>query len=118
MAKLAMGSGGLTGMGLGQGRQKFNYLPMSYNDYIFPAIGEELGFVGTTAIVGLFIAFFLVGMRITLKAIHSLPSSWPGIHPAAHHDSAFLHMAVTLGLIPATGSRPFFPYGAPRTCSS
>lgn len=111
-AKLAMGSGGLTGMGLGQGRQKFNYLPMSYNDYIFPAIGEELGFLGTTAIVGLFLAFFLIGMRITLKAnsLFAVVVAWG--YTLLITIQALLHMAVTLNLIPATGiSLPFFSYG-------
>ena len=44
---IAIGSGGLTGIGLGDGRQKYNYLPEAHNDFIFAIIGEELGFIGT-----------------------------------------------------------------------
>ncbi|MDO5734257.1 MAG: FtsW/RodA/SpoVE family cell cycle protein [Eubacteriales bacterium] len=111
-AKLAMGAGGLTGVGFGQGRQKFNYLPMSYNDYMFPALGEELGFLGTTMVLAGFLLFMWFGLSITIRAnsLFALIIAWG--YTMLITIQAILHMVVTLGLVPATGiSLPFFSYG-------
>jgi cell division protein FtsW len=64
----ALGSGGLFGLGLGQSRQKFGYLPAQHTDFIFSIIGEELGFVGAAALVLLFLVFAYRGIRIALRA--------------------------------------------------
>ncbi len=64
---LAFGGGGLTGVGLGQSRQKLLFLPEPHNDFIFSVIGEEFGFVGAAAVVMLFLIFTLFGMRLALK---------------------------------------------------
>ncbi|MDO5738183.1 MAG: FtsW/RodA/SpoVE family cell cycle protein [Eubacteriales bacterium] len=111
-ARLAMGAGGLDGVGFGQGRQKFNYLPMGYNDYIFPALGEELGFVGTTTVLLAFLIFMYFGLSITVRAnsLFALIIAWG--YTMLITIQALLHMVVTLGLVPATGiSLPFFSYG-------
>ncbi|NBV85499.1 MAG: stage V sporulation protein E [Verrucomicrobia bacterium] len=65
---IALGSGGITGLGLGNGRQKLLYLPFAHTDFIFPVIGEELGLVGTLGLVFAYIIFILAGVSIAVKA--------------------------------------------------
>jgi len=65
---LALGSGGIFGVGLGNSRQKLLYLPEAGNDFIFAIIGEELGLIGCTAVVLLFVLFAWYGMRVALRA--------------------------------------------------
>jgi cell division protein FtsW len=65
---LALGSGGPLGLGLGFSRQKFAYLPEQYTDFIFAILGEELGLIGTTLVLGLFIVFAYRGVKIALGA--------------------------------------------------
>jgi cell division protein FtsW len=109
---LAIGSGGLNGLGLGAGRQKYNYLPEPYNDFIFAVIGEELGFVGAVAVVLLFLLFMLIGTSITYKAAGPFPSILAGGYTMLITIQAFLNIAVTTRTVPATGiSLPLFSYG-------
>ena len=65
---MAIGSGGLWGLGLGQSRQKFLYLPEPANDFIFSVVCEELGFIGATIIILLFVMFVYRGFVIASKA--------------------------------------------------
>jgi cell division protein FtsW len=65
-AKVAMGSGGLFGVGIGAGHQKLLYLPEAHTDFILPVIGEELGFAGTLLVVALFAAITFCGLRIAM----------------------------------------------------
>jgi cell division protein FtsW len=65
---MALGSGGWTGMGLGRGLSKLYYLPEVHSDFIFPVIGEELGFVGAAAVLLLYAALAAVGYRIAFRA--------------------------------------------------
>ncbi len=65
---IALGSGGITGLGLGNGRQKLLYLPFAHTDFIFPVIGEEFGLVGTLSLVLAYIIFILSGVSIAVKA--------------------------------------------------
>jgi cell division protein FtsW len=67
-AILAFGSGGINGLGLGNSRQKMFYLPEAHTDFIFPIVGEELGLVGTLAILACFAALVACGMTISLRA--------------------------------------------------
>lgn len=109
---LAIGSGGVTGFGLGAGRQKYNYLPEPFNDFIFAVIGEELGFAGTVAVVLLFLIFMLIGVSITLKAAGAFPTILAGGYTMLIAIQAFLNIAVTTRTVPSTGiSLPLFSYG-------
>jgi len=109
---IAVGSGGLTGVGFGEGRQKYGFLPEPHNDFIFSMIGEEWGLIGVCLIVGLYLGIVLVGFRIARRAVDPFSqllaaglASLVGLH-------AFLHMAVGLGLVPTTGlPLPLISYG-------
>jgi cell division protein FtsW len=67
-AILAFGSGGVNGLGLGNSRQKMFYLPEAHTDFIFPIIGEELGLIGTLAILACFAVLVACGVAVSLKA--------------------------------------------------
>ncbi|MEI8096503.1 MAG: putative lipid II flippase FtsW [Candidatus Moraniibacteriota bacterium] len=111
-ALLAIGSGGFFGAGLGQSRQKFNYLPEPVTDSIFAILGEELGFLGTTVIVVLFLFVAWRGLRIAKfapdefgKLVATGIVSWVVFQ-------AFINMSAISGLIPLTGiPLPFISYG-------
>lgn len=108
----AIGSGGLFGLGLGQSRQKFLYLPEPQNDFIFSIICEELGFVGALLVIVLFVVLIWKGIQIALKAPDAFSSllvigiiSLVGIQ-------VVLNIAVVTSSMPATGiPLPFFSYG-------
>ncbi len=109
---VALGSGGLTGVGFGEGRQKFGFLPEPHNDFIFAMIGEEWGLVGVVFLVSLYLALVVVGFRIARRApdlFGELLAIGLTSLIALH---ALLHMGVGLGLVPATGlALPFISYG-------
>ena len=101
---IAVGSGGILGRGLGQSVQKFNYLPEPQGDSIFAVIGEELGFVGASLIVLLFVAFIFRGFRI---ATRNAPDSFSkllviGLVTIMTAQS-FMNIASTTGVFPLTG---------------
>ncbi|MDD2457454.1 MAG: putative peptidoglycan glycosyltransferase FtsW [Eubacteriales bacterium] len=109
---IAIGSGGLTGVGLGNGRQKYNYLPEAHNDYIFAIIGEELGFVGTVSVILLFLIFHLIGTRIAWRAINPHAAILAAGFTVLITTQALLNIGVATRSLPATGiSLPFFSYG-------
>ncbi len=111
-SRIALGAGGLTGLGLGNSRQKFNYLPAIHNDYIFSGIGEELGFLGCTALVILFLLLFITGVYISTHTNSLFASLIAWGYTFLLTIQALLNMAVTTEIIPATGiSLPFFSYG-------
>ena len=100
---IAVGSGGLTGRGLGQGVEKFSYLPEPIGDSIFAVAAEEFGFIGTTLLVTLFVLFTLLGLRIAARA----PDPFGGLMVVGLVilivGQSFFNMASTLGLIPLVG---------------
>jgi len=109
---IAIGSGGLTGVGLGNGRQKYNYLPEAHNDYIFAIIGEELGFIGTVSVIVLFLLFHLIGTRIAWRAINPHAAILAAGYTVLIRTQALLNIGVATRSLPATGiSLPFFSYG-------
>lgn len=111
-AEIAMGTGGLIGVGLGQGRQKYNYLPQVHNDYIFPAIAEELGYLGTMSVLILFAIQFFIGVKISLNAnsVFACLIAWG--YSFLIILQVLLNIAVATEVIPATGiTLPFFSYG-------
>lgn len=100
---IAIGSGQLFGRGFGQGIQKFTYLPEPMGDSIFAVAGEELGFVGTTFIVLLFLAFGLRGFHVALKTKDPF-GAYLAIGIAAYLTiEAFINMASMLSMAPLTG---------------
>jgi cell division protein FtsW len=111
-AIIAIGSGGLTGVGLGRGRQKYNYLPEAHNDYVFAIIGEELGFFGTLSVLILFVIFLIIGVGISVKARNNYSAVLAAGYTGLISIQALLNIGVATRTLPATGiSLPFFSYG-------
>ena len=107
-----MASGGLTGLGFGQSRQKYLYLPEEQNDFIFAIICEELGFIGAALIIILFALLIIRGYWLALHARDRFGSLLIVGITTLLAVQVFLNMAVVLNVIPATGiSLPFFSYG-------
>ncbi len=109
---LGLGSGGLWGLGLGASRQKMFFLPEPHTDFIFSVIGEELGFIGALLTCGLFIAYAFRAWAIARRA----PTQQGFLLAAGLAGtlglSAWLHVAVVLGVVPPTGlPLPFVSYG-------
>lgn len=109
---IAFGSGGLFGVGFGEGKQKLFYLPEAHTDFIFSIVGEELGLIGVLVIVALYIVFLISGFRIAFKAKDRF-----GMYLAFGLTTmitlqAILNMAVVLGILPPKGlPLPFISYG-------
>ena len=109
---LAIGSGGSLGVGLGQSRQKFMYLPEEHNDFIFAIICEELGLIGATLIMALFALLVIRGYWIALHARDRFGALLAVGVTTQVALQVFLNIAVVTNLIPNTGiSLPFFSYG-------
>lgn len=112
-ALIAVGSGGILGLGLGQSRQKFNYLPEPIGDSIYAIVGEELGFVGAVTLILLFLFFAMRGYRIAKQA----PDRFASLVAAGITTwiilQAFINIMAILGLIPLTGvTLPLVSYGS------
>ncbi|MGN0037770.1 MAG: putative lipid II flippase FtsW [Coriobacteriales bacterium] len=109
---LAFGSGGVFGTGLGLSRQKYNYLPFAYNDFIFAVIGEELGLVGAAGTVLLFALFVYAGLRISHMAPDLFSTVLCGSLTTMVGFQACLNMLCVVGMAPVTGKAlPFISYG-------
>ncbi|MBE7003413.1 MAG: putative lipid II flippase FtsW [Ruminococcaceae bacterium] len=109
---LAIGSGGLLGVGFGQSRQKFLYLPERHNDFIFSIICEELGLIGATLIMAIFALLIIRGYWIALHARDRFGALLAIGVTTQIALQVFLNIAVVSNLIPNTGiSLPFFSYG-------
>jgi cell division protein FtsW len=111
-ALLALGLGGLTGLGLGESRQKFLYLPAPSTDFIFAIIGEEWGLVGTLTVVALFVVIAVQGYRIAIRA----PDTFSGLVACGITTwlvvQACINMMVVTALLPVTGiPLPFISAG-------
>jgi len=108
----ALGSGGLFGVGLGQGKQKYLYLPEQHTDFIFAVIGEELGFVGTCVVLGLFIVFIWRGLRIAAMAPDAFGSILATGITAGIALQALINVGVVSGVLPVTGiTLPMVSFG-------
>ncbi len=108
----AIGSGGLTGLGLGQGRQKYMYLPEEHNDFIFSIVCEELGFIGAMLILFLFAVLIIRGYWLALHTRDRFGSLVIVGIISLLAIQVFLNVAVVTNLVPCTGiSLPFFSYG-------
>jgi len=109
---VGIGSGGLFGTGFGMGQQKLGYLPYAYSDFLFSTIGEEWGFVGVLVVLLLFALFCWLGFRIARTAADPFGQYLAVGLTATIGLTAFMHMAVSLGLMPTTGlTLPFMSYG-------
>jgi len=109
---VALGSGGLLGVGLGQSRQKLFYLPASHTDFIFSIIGEELGFIGSASIVILFTAFVWQGMKVAFRALDVFERQMALGIVSLIGLEAIINIGVTAGALPTKGlPLPFISYG-------
>ena len=108
----AIGSGGLMGLGLGRSRQKYQYLPEEHNDYIFPIVCEELGFVGAVVIILLFMMLIIRGYWIAMHAKDRFGALLVGGISTLMALQVFFNIGVVTNFLPSTGiSLPFFSYG-------
>ena len=111
-SQIAIGSGGLFGVGLGRGMQKFLYLPEEHNDFIFAVVCEEVGFVGALLVLLVFALLIIRGYQIARAAPDRFGSLLVVGVTTLVALQVFLNVAVVTGLLPTTGiSLPFFSYG-------
>lgn len=110
---MSIGSGGFLGTGLGQGRHsKFLYLPERQTDFIFAAIGEELGFIGASLVILLFVLFVWRGLKIAAAAPDSFSSLLAIGIVSSVALQAIINIGVVTNLLPVTGiTLPFVSYG-------
>lgn len=113
---LAVGSGGIFGLGLGASRQKFFYLPQQFTDFIFAILCEETGMLGAVVVVVLFVIFITQGFRIASSSADPFRSLLAAGLVSWLSWQATINIMVVLGLIPTTGiPLPFFSYGGTAT---
>ena len=111
-AMIGIGSGGVTGAGLGEGVQKVLYLPEAHTDMIFAVIGEELGLVGSLLVIGAFATFAVAGFRIALRCRDPFGKLLAAGLTALVCGQATINLAAVLGIAPLTGiPLPFVSYG-------
>ena len=111
-SRIGLGAGGVGGLGLGHGREKWGLLPNPHTDFIFTIIGEELGLIGTLAVLALFVAFMFASIRIAQRCTNSVYrliaigiSTWIAVE-------ALINIASVVGWWAVTGiPLPFFSYG-------
>jgi cell division protein FtsW len=109
---IAIGSGGLTGVGLGAGRAKWNFLPNAHTDFIFAIIGEELGLLGCLLVISLFIAFAVLGIRVALRAPDRFGALLAAGITMGIVGQAVINIGAVVGLLPITGiPLPFVSFG-------
>jgi cell division protein FtsW len=109
---IAFGSGGLVGKGLGEGKQKFYFLPKLHTDFIVAAVGEEFGFLGSLALFALYGTFLVAGMLIGLRANSHFGQYLSTGIVMTIFMYAMVHMGVALGILPPTGQPlPFVSFG-------
>ncbi|MFO7571638.1 MAG: putative lipid II flippase FtsW [Gaiellaceae bacterium] len=111
-AMIGIGSGGVTGSGLGEGVQKVLYLPEAHTDMIFAVVGEELGLVGSVLVIGAFAAFAVAGFRIAFRCRDPFGKLLAAGLTALVTGQATVNLAAVLGIAPLTGiPLPFVSYG-------
>jgi cell division protein FtsW len=111
-AGVGLSDGGLTGLGLGQSKAKWGYLPFAHTDFVFAIIGEELGLIGALSVVALFVVLAFLGVRAAVRASDRFSALVATGITTWLVAQAFLNIAVVLGLVPNTGvPLPFISYG-------
>ena len=109
---VALGTGNVSGVGLGASRAKWGFLPNAHTDFIFAILGEELGLIGTFGVVALFVAFAVVGIRIALRAPDRLGALLAAGVTAWVCGQAVVNMGAVTSLLPVTGvPLPFVSFG-------
>lgn len=109
---IAVGSGGIWGKGLGEGRQKYYFLPKLHKDFIFATVGEEFGFIGSMVVLAFYLVLFYRGIRIGQRASTSFGQYLASGVAVTIFLYSLVHEAVVLALIPTTGQPlPFISYG-------
>ena len=109
---MAFGSGGLFGMGLGRGRQKYAFLPYPESDFIFAVVGEDLGLIGCVAILGMFAMFVFFGLRAAMRCPDKFGCMLAGGITCMIGIQTVMNVAVVTGIMPTTGlPLPFFSAG-------
>ena len=113
-SKIAIGSGGLTGKGLGQGTQSnLNFLPERHTDFIYSTLGEELGFTGTILLLGLYLALLMMALEISTSARDLFGSLIVAGVISMWTFQILQNMGMTMGLMPITGiPLPFISFGS------
>ncbi len=109
---LAFGAGGMSGVGLGNGRQQMAFLPEAHTDFIFPIIGEELGFFFTTGVVFVFLGIFLIGVWQLRRSPNLFQFLFASGALMLITLQALLNFGIVTGCLPTKGmSLPFISYG-------
>lgn len=116
---LALADGGITGVGLGQSRAKYFYLPEASNDFIFAILGEELGLLGAVVVIGLYVAVGVVGLRIASRVIDPGLRLMAAVGTTSIVVQAFINMGYVSGLLPVTGLQlPLISAGGSATVTA
>ena len=116
---VGMGSGQLTGVGLGASRAKWGFLPNAHTDFIFAIIGEELGLLGSLTVIGLFVVLALLGARVAVAAEDRFGALVAGGATAWIAGQALVNMGAVVGLVPVTGvPLPFVSAGGSALVSN
>jgi len=109
---ISIGSGGLTGLGLGESKQKLSFLPASHTDFIFCLVGEELGLIGSALVIALFLALFLRGIKVANRSKDSFNFYLAYGLTMMISIQALINFAVVTGMVPTKGlPLPFMSYG-------
>ncbi|MGX6512937.1 putative lipid II flippase FtsW [Rhodococcus sp. SJ-2] len=118
-ARFSLADGGIWGRGLGQSRAKWSYLPNAHNDFIFAIIGEELGFIGGLAVIGLFALFAYVGLRISMRSVDPFLRLFTATATVWIIGQAFINIGYVVGLLPVTGLQlPLVSAGGTSTATT
>jgi cell division protein FtsW len=111
-AKVALGSGGMLGVGIGHSRQSDLFIPEAYGDFIFSVLGEELGLIGTVGVLAIYLTIFIIGFSIARNADTKFGQLLAFGLSFNIILGAFINAAVVMGLVPTTGvTLPFISYG-------
>lgn len=118
-SRLALADGGFSGVGLGQSRAKYFYLPEAPNDFIFAIIGEELGLIGSVIVTLLYTALGLIGLRIARRVLDPSMRLIASVGTTSIVVQAFINMGYVAGALPVTGLQlPLISAGGSATVTT